>query len=181
MKLFRIATLGALPLAVLACGDGGGAGAEDEGPAAPTMEAVADARVTLSALDSVSADLTDGGGMANGGARLTLLAAYTATADFDGDGLPERAGLLTAEPGGDRVFMGIVGFRATENGAVQVADKFLGDGPEIHRFESVGDSLRVVLTTEGRQAEQIYRIEGGTWRLWRDNTIDPTAGDRAQD
>ena len=123
--------------------------------------------------------------MATSGARLTLLAAYTAAADFDGDGLPERAALVTAEPGGDRVFMSIVGFRTTEDGVVQVADKLLGDRQEIHRFESVGDSLRVVITTQGpddeaccptRRAEPISRIDGGTWRLWRDNTIDPSVG-----
>ncbi|MBT8335924.1 MAG: hypothetical protein KJO11_04925 [Gemmatimonadetes bacterium] len=185
MKPVRIGTLWMLSLAVLACGDAGGDGAEPEGPAAPTREAVGNARVILSALDSVSADLVDGGGLASSGARLTLLAAYTAAADFDGDGVPERAALVTAEPGGDRVFMGIVGFRASADGAVQVADKLLGDRQEIHRFESVGDSLRVVLTTQGpddeaccptRRAEQIYRIDGGTWRLWRDNTIDPSVG-----
>ena len=47
-----------------------------------------------------------------------------AAADFDGDGLPERAALVTAEPGGDRVFMSIVGFRATDTGAVYVTIRY---------------------------------------------------------
>ena len=176
MKQATSAILAMLSLSLIAaCGDAGTE--EDAGPPAPTMASLGTAEVVISALDSTTARLDDGGAVSMNGTRMALLAAYTAVGDYDSDGEMERAALVTAEPGGDAVWMNLVGFRLDDAGTVQVADKFLGDGPEIHRFETVGDSLLIEITSADRRAQQIYRIEDGTWRLWRDNTItSPPAG-----
>lgn len=167
--------------AVAACGDGSGGGTSDGTSSAPSLQELSEIRVTLSSMDSLAVDLVDGGATTPDGARVTLLAAYSAQGDFDADGRDETAVLVVAEPGGTGVFLNLLAFRAGPDGApLQVGDRLLGDRQEIHRFESVSDSLLVEITTQGpddpvccptRRAQQIWLLRDGVWRLWRDNTL----------
>lgn len=167
-------------LAAAGCADG----ASDDDPstpsAAPSVTDLAASRVTLSAMDSLTVGLQEGGAVAPDGSRITLLAAYEARGDFDGDGTDETAALIVAEPGGTGVFTHLVAFRRGPDGPEQVTDKLLGDRQQIHSFESRADSLLLVITTQAptdpmccptRRAEQVYLIRDGQWRLWRDNTL----------
>ncbi len=165
-----------------ACGgDGGADSSVDEGPRPPSLQELGGMAISLTSLDSTEVRLADGGGVTESGARVALLAAYSAEGDFDGDGADETAALVVVEPGGTGVFMNLVAFRTGDDGEpVQVSDRLLGDRQQIHRFEAVADSLLVEITTQGpsdpmccptRRAQQVYRIQDGVWRLWRDNTL----------
>lgn len=168
---------------VSACGggEGGSDPAADTGPPPPSLTALAETSLALSSLDSTTVQLVEGGAETDVGARIALLAAYSAEGDFDGDGVDETAALVVVEPGGTGVFMNLVAFRSGPDGEpVQVSDRLIGDRQQIHRFESVADSLLVELTTQGpgdamccptRRAQQVYLIRDGEWRLWRDNTL----------
>ena len=146
---------------------------------APSAGDIGDMRVRLASLDGLEIDLVDGFGTGPMGEEVTVLAAYEAVGDFDGDGAPEVAVLVASEPGGSGVFTHLLAVQGGADGPVQVAEKLLGDRQQFHRFEAKGDSLLLELTTHAptdplccptRRAQQIYVIRDGVWRLWRDNT-----------
>lgn len=182
-RVSLLSTFGALALA--ACGGEPDTASLDGEPApippAATAEELADMQVTLGSLDGLTVDLTDGAGSGQMGERVTLLAAYEATGDFDSDGVTETAVLVVTEPGGTGTFTHLLAARTGADGVVeQVAEKLLGDRQQFHRFEAKADSLLIELTTQGpndpmccptRRAQQIYVIRDGQWRLWRDNTL----------
>lgn len=179
--IFRVLTMTLAAGVGVGCGDAGQTDSAEEPSPPPSVQAIGGARLTLRSMDSLSVALEEGGAVAPDGARVTLLAAYSAQGDFDADGADETAALVVTESDGTGVFMNLVAFRSGADGEpVQVADRLLGDRQQIHRFEGVADSLLVEITTQApgdpmccptRRAQQVYLIRDGVWRLWRDNTL----------
>ncbi len=176
----RALSLGLTALVLVACGDRE-TSEEVVTETGLSPAALAGARITLSSLDSLSFDLSEGVAHSPDGGKVTLLPAYVVEGDFDSDGVRETAALVVSEPGGTGVFLNLLAFQSGPDGApVQVADRVLGDRQRVHRVEVVADSLLIELTTQGpgdaaccptRRAEQVYRITDGVWRMWRDITM----------
>ena len=101
-----------------------------------------------------------------------------AVGDLDGDGRPDAAVLLVAEPGTGAAFTNLVAVTGAADGTFRhQADKFLGDGVRVTALAVLGDGRIRVETAPvpgpGPARIQCYRLEaisrgflrGSDWRL----------------
>lgn len=145
--------------------------ARDAEGAAPAAAELDRAAVSLPALADSVVTLRDGLSGDPGRHRwVSRIEGIEAEADFDGDGVTERAVLMTANTGGSPVFLNVVAYARGSAGPEQKAVLQLGDHVQLHRFEAHGDTLVVEFSegsgarasTSGRTTRRL-RIEGRSW------------------
>lgn len=165
-------------LAVAACADAGSDAGDEGALGALSFDEVGAAQLTFSSFGGRELQLVDGewSDPMGGRERITLLPAYTAQVDIDGDGVHETVGLMQVFHLDYGEVYGLYSVAPGAEGPQMKADRLLLNDFELENF-SVADG-RVGLRTQRvgargmvQRTEWTYRILNGGWELEMQRTL----------